>query len=87
MSMTDDYAPLLESANQLKAYAEFDGSEVGEVCLGLIQVTRYLSYVSLDFVEALRVELEGQLDNYKECATIVKTEEITKHTVISVEWE
>lgn len=74
-------------AHELSKYAEYEGTEVGETCIALIQVSRYYSYLSDEFLAALYLELTSQLDNFKEYATIVEHEETFTRTVVSVEWE
>jgi len=77
---------LRDIAQQLSEYADLEGSELGEVCAGLIQLTYYTSYLDNEFVKALRKEVEDNLTSFKEGSKIV-TEEVTRTaTETTLEW-
>ena len=54
-----------ELTTELKKYCETEGSEVGEVCEGLICISGYMDYVSDEFHTPLIKELEYQINNFK----------------------
>lgn len=86
--MTDDYIHhLRHAAVALHKYASLDGTEIGELGLALIQLSRCVDYVSEEFAAALLVEMEEQLLNFQENARIVEREETFTRTVVSLEWE
>jgi hypothetical protein len=82
-----DFDTLQLTAEKLQKYAEIDGSEIGELCISMIQLSRYSDYVSEEFVDALYAEMVSQLENFEECATIVETEETFTRKVVYLEWE
>jgi len=52
---------LCEAASELKNYAQHDGTELGEYCLGLVQVTDRREYASEAFLAALHEEIKDRL--------------------------
>lgn len=81
-----DYDRIQSVANELQKYAELEDTELGELCRAIIQLSRYVDYVSEEFVSTLLVEMEDQLLNFQENATIVEREETFKRTVAYLDW-
>lgn len=73
-------------ARSLEEYAAYDGTEYGETTALLIQLSRYSSFVSEEFLAALTLEMEDQLDNYQTYSTIEETEEVTVRKVKTLVW-
>ena len=65
---------------ELVKYAELEGSEIGELCLLLYDISRYFPYIlSESFEEEIKKEVKNQLQNFKDNCTIVdKFEEVTE---------
>lgn len=82
-----DIESIRTTANDLRKYAEYEGTELGEACMALIHASRYCDYLSSEFLAALHLEITSQLDEFEEYATIVEHEETFTRTVVSVEWE
>ena len=70
----------------LTAYAEIEGTEIGEACSLLISLCGYKNYVSETFEEALRQEVIFQLNFLKERTKIVETEETYTRKCVNLEW-
>lgn len=88
MNMTNETLDRIrEISAALEDYALYDDTEVGEVCLKLIQISNYVSYLDDTFVRVLVDEMDGHLQSYKEGATLVETEETFTRKVISLVWE
>lgn len=67
-----NFEKLRQLEMDLGRYAELEGCELGEYCESLIQLTNYsYCYRSDGFEDALIAELETQLANFTENATIV----------------
>lgn len=71
---------------QLKEYAELEGSEVGEVCNLLLQITSYRSYVSDEFIESLEKEMKAQLKNFKDNCKIITRKVKSTQTIKELDW-
>lgn len=71
------YGEIGDKIEQLKNYAELEGSEIGEVSMWLCEFFEsYNSYVSDEFLEVLAKEIESQLEGFEQNSEIVD-EEIT----------
>lgn len=77
---------LREKAEELRKYADLEGTEIGELCNALIAVAYRAEYSSEEFIAALDKELTEQLDNFKQNATIVSRDETFTRKVIELEW-
>ena len=82
-----DYVKLWSMVEELKKYAELEGAEIGELCYHLCELSRYMDYVSDEFETALHKEIEVQLRNFKENATIVERPETFTQIVTELEWK
>ena len=82
----DNYDKAMEICKELNKYAEIEGTELGEVCRLLISTAGYVSYVGDSFYESLVVELQNQLDNFKEHAEIVEKTETREVKYRELEW-
>lgn len=71
---------------ELAEYAVLDGTEWGETMLLLYQLERYSTYVSVEFSEMVKKEIEDNLKYAKENATITEETETYTRTVKSLEW-
>lgn len=81
-----DLNHLRSLATTLDEYARYDGTEYGETTALLIQLSRNSSFVSEEFLAALTLEMEDQLDNYQTYSTIEETEEVTVRKVKTLVW-
>ena len=71
----------------LEVYADLEGTEVGELCAGLIRLHRlYPYFLDGKFKEALEKEIEAQLNNFKEFSEIVEKEETRPHKYQELVW-
>ena len=59
--MAYDYEEVMKLQTELEEYAAYEGTELGEVCDAIINVSRNLDYVSEEFVEAILKEMKDQL--------------------------
>ena len=72
----DDFIRLRNKANDLKKWADLDGTEVGQFCDALVTVVSYPDYIIDDgFRVALEKEIDKQLQNFKDNFTIETWEE------------
>ncbi len=78
---------LRKLANELTKYSELEGSEVGEICHLLIQITNFPDYISDDFKEALKKEMKAQLQNFKDNCKIVTKKVKYSEIVKTLEWD
>jgi len=81
-----EYEKLMLICDELKEYAELDGTELGEVCDSLIQLTHFGDYISEEFMESLETEIISQLENFKLNTTISKRVVTTQCVVKELEW-
>ena len=81
------YAEILDTADELKKYAQATGDELGETCSLLIQLSGYPSYLSENFYDVLCHEIEGQLLNFKTHSRIVEKSEMVEQKWKQIEWE
>jgi len=73
-----------EQIEELKEYAEYEGTEWGEMIMALAQVMSYADYVSDEFRGVLFNEIARQHEWAKEELVITEYEETFKRTVRSV---
>jgi len=78
-----DYEALYKLESELAQYAYIEGSEIGEVCLSLIQTSKNIDYVSDEFSKALLKEMQEQLNYFKTHSNIRK--EMQEYNVL--EWK
>lgn len=71
---------------QLEEYAELEGSEIGESCMYLISLYRRRDYLSNHFINAVELEIDYQLDNFKENCRVVERESTHKYIIKELEW-
>jgi hypothetical protein len=67
-------------------YTNLDGSEIGEVCGLLLQLSRYRNYISDEFQKAVEVEILYQLENFREYSEIITSTETYSREVKTLEW-
>ena len=82
-----EYDQLMSLCNELKEYSDLEGSEIGEICNLLINIAKYHSYTSDPFREALIIELQNQLQNFKENSTISEIEISTPRIEKILDWK
>lgn len=70
-----DYKKVMELQAELEEYAAYEGTELGEVCEAIINVSRNLDYISEEFADAVVKEIQSQLVNFKENFEWVEREE------------
>lgn len=73
-----------EQIEELKEYAEYEGTEWGEMIMALAQVMSYADYVSQEFQDVLFKEVAAQHEWAKEELVIVETDETFIRKVRSV---
>ena len=74
-------------AEELRRYAELDGTEVGEACnLICTLATSYGDYIGDEFKEAVYKEIEAQLNFFKNNCKIVSEIIPVQRTVYDLEW-
>ena len=72
---------------QLKEYAELEGSELGEVNILLLQIINYRDYVSDEFKKALEKEMKTQLKYFKQqCKIITREVKVTTKLIKELSW-
>lgn len=76
---------LREKAEELRVYAEYDGTEVGEMLQALIRFAYYEEYTSSEMQAALAKEVEAQSKYYKEHFKIVEIEETFTRKITTLE--
>lgn len=82
-----DYNELMGLCEELDEYAKLEGTEIGETCEALIQLTSFLDYVSVKFRKSLEVEISRQLKNFKDNSKIIEREVNMKvFKVRELEW-
>jgi hypothetical protein len=84
--MASNYKKLQQLSAELMPYAELEGSEVGEVCDLMVQLSGYEPYISAAFSKALEKEMTSQLKYFKANTKIVEEIEEVKHPVKRLEW-
>lgn len=72
---------------ELTAYAELDGTELGETFIALINLWNTRTYLSEKLVKALEKEIKANLADVKENAEIIETEETFTRKVSYLEWK
>jgi len=74
-------------AEELRRYAELDGTEVGQACnLICTLATSYGDYIGDEFKEAVYKEIETQLNFFKKNCKIVSETIPVQRTVYDLEW-
>lgn len=73
--------------DELEKYADFDHTEVGELCGSLCDVYTSITHASDEFKYALIREIEWHLHNYKKHCTIVDEDVSVVHRVTSLVWD
>ena len=68
---------------ELRKYAEADGTEMGEDCLWLLNCEGR-AYLSSDFHRAAEAEIRAMLDWYQKNTEIRETVEVQKITVMEL---
>ncbi len=82
----DDLDGFASVVNELRGYAELEGTELGETCRELITLAEYSSSLSSEFLISLKRELERYLDFFKEhCEIVTKTVTVTDE-IKELEW-
>lgn len=81
-----DYFEILKLTEELKKYLELEGTEIGEACSSLVNLTHHLDYVSDEFEEALIKELKAQLNNFKTNYRIVECKKMVEHKYLDLEY-
>jgi hypothetical protein len=84
--MASNHKKLQSIAGELMPYAELEGSEVGEVCDLMIQLSGYSPYISPALSKALEKEMAVQLKFFKANSRIVKEIEKIEQPVKRLEW-
>lgn len=77
---------LRDKAEELKKFADLEGTELGELWAGLIATAYRVEHASATFANALEKEIDAQIECCKECATIVEEEETYTRKVVRLEW-
>lgn len=73
---------------ELVEYAKLDGTELGETCFDLAQLSESISFLSEPFQQALQLELRHQLTNFKEHSKIItKTFPAPPIVFTGLEWD
>ena len=72
--------------NELEKYAILEGSEIGELCIALLHVANFASYMGDDFHAALVEEIKGQLEMFKNDTKIIETERTHTEKYTELEW-
>ena len=80
------YEQVIEIREKLKEYADWEGTEIGEMCATLIQLSHYLDYMSESFQKELCNELKSQLDMFETSTKIVERTQTFTRTVKDLEW-
>ncbi len=76
-----------EMVSDLEDYAVVEGSKLGNMCLELTSLYWHYRHQTNDnFKNALREEIEKQLDNFKKNCKIVKREKTVTRTIRELEW-
>jgi hypothetical protein len=70
-----EYNELLKKTEELRKYAQLEGTEVGEACYVLFSATNLRDYFSKEFSEAVVKEIMIMLQNFKENYVILDREE------------
>lgn len=70
----------------LEEYVQLEGSEIGEACSLLCQLSHYAYCLDDKFVKALDKELASQLKMFREQCTIVEVEEVSTHKYKQLDW-
>ena len=84
--MPIDLDAVYRLAENLESYAELEGTELGEACCNLAQVSRYPDYLSEKFMKAVIKEMKKQLKNFEDNAEIkYETHNVTS-SVKFLEW-
>jgi len=74
-------------AEELRRYAELDGTEVGEACNMICTLAgTYNDYIGDEFKEALYKEIEEHLHFFKKNCKIVSETIPVQQTVYDLEW-
>lgn len=72
--------------NSLEEYAELDGTEWGEAMMLLCSLQGHRAYLSTELLIALQQEIDTNLANVKENATVTTTTEYYSHQVKHLDW-
>jgi L-fucose mutarotase/ribose pyranase (RbsD/FucU family) len=78
---------IYELHEELQKYIDIDGTEIGEACSALVNLSRYPDYISEECLVAVVKEMQTQLEMFKELCTIVETEETYTHKVVDLVWK
>jgi len=75
-----------EEIQELEKYLRLEGTEIGDACAALLNVSYYPDYVSKEFQKAIEKEIKSQLEMFKEQTRIVEREETYTRKVVELEW-
>ena len=71
---------------ELKKYAELEGSELGEALGDLCHIANYADYLSDEFSKAVEKEIIYQLDFLKKHTRIIKRQYTQEYTHEELDW-
>ena len=72
---------------QLLRYAGLEGTELGEACRTMCDLSRYQYYMSDRFVHHLMYEMKEQLQNFVENCEIIEKSENVNRTYQELSWK
>ena len=78
----------MSEVDQLRVYAEIEGSELGEYCCNLLCLREYNTCHGMgeEFNIELDKEISEQLKMFKEYSTVIEETEVTRTTRKILEW-
>jgi len=77
---------LCDCYNELIEYAELEGTEIADGCMGLLAAYDVMHYLSDEFTDAVIKEMNERLKYFKEnCTITTKTITVTR-TISELEW-
>ncbi len=75
-----------DKINELRKYAQFEGTELGEMCLLLCDILDYPDFLSDKLITMLEVEIADHLENFQKHTRIIKEERTVTHIATYLEW-
>ncbi len=84
MNNKDIYYKLIDN---LRKYAELEGSNYGDMCLTMCQLLEQYTYISDDMLTALVIDMQKQLQYFKDNCEIVKRSITNTSQYVDLKWD
>ena len=81
-----DLYKMQEEIEELEKYADYEGTELGEMCQSLVRIAHYPDYISEELRQTVAQEIVDTLAVFHEQATLVEVEVKSSYMSTELVW-